>query len=103
MEKELLSIIETLQKYRHIHIGNHCTFYCDHKNLGFDHFRFERVRQWRAILEEFDYSFVYCPGKDNVVADMLSRYPTVPLTISGLQEVTTPQDFPFPATSSNMK
>jgi RNase H-like domain found in reverse transcriptase len=36
MEKELLSIIETSQQYRHILLGNHCTFYCDHKNLGFD-------------------------------------------------------------------
>jgi RNase H-like domain found in reverse transcriptase len=76
MEKELLSSIETSQQYRHILLGHHCTFYCDHKNLGFHSFKSERVCQWRAMLEEFDYSFVYCPGKDNIVADMLSRYPT---------------------------
>jgi hypothetical protein len=103
MEKELLSIIKTSQQYRHILLGNHCTFYCDHKNLGFDNFRSERVHRWKAILEEFDYSFVYCPGKDNVVADMLSRYATVPLTTSDFEEVTTLQDFSFPATSSNIK
>jgi RNase H-like domain found in reverse transcriptase len=63
MEKELLSIIETSQQYRHILLGSHCKFYCDHKILGFHHFKSERVRRWRATLEEFDYSFIYCPGK----------------------------------------
>ena len=28
MEKELLSIIETSQQYRHVILGNRCTFYC---------------------------------------------------------------------------
>jgi hypothetical protein len=72
MEKELLSIIETAQQYCHILLGSHCNFHCDHKNLGFHHFKSERVRRWRATLEEFDYSFIYCPGKDNTIADILS-------------------------------
>jgi RNase H-like domain found in reverse transcriptase len=103
MEKELLSIIETSQQYRHILLGNHCTFHCDHKNLGFHHFKSERVRQWRATLEEFDYSFVYCPGKDNIVADMLSCYPTISVDTLAFEEVTTLQNFSFPATILNIK
>jgi hypothetical protein len=75
MEKELLSIVETAQHYRHILLGGHWTFHYDHKNLGFQNFKSESVRRWRATLEEFQYSFVYCPGKDNCIADMLSQYP----------------------------
>jgi hypothetical protein len=73
MEKELLSVVETSQQYRHILLGNTCRFFCDHKNLGFHNFKSERVRRWRSTLEEFDYTFEYCPGKENTIADMLSR------------------------------
>ena len=95
MEKELLSIIETSQQYRHILLSNHCNFYCDHKNLGFDNFKSERVRRWRAILEEFDYSFNYCPGKENTIADMLSRYPITPVLTPNYEELTTLDDYSF--------
>jgi RNase H-like domain found in reverse transcriptase len=74
-EKELLSIFETSQQHCHILLQSHCKFYCNHKNLGFRHFKSECVRHWQATLEEFDYSFIYCPGKENTIADMLSRYP----------------------------
>jgi hypothetical protein len=53
MEKELLSISETAQNYRHILLGGNCTCHCDHKNLGFQNFKSERSRRWRATLEEF--------------------------------------------------
>ena len=103
MEKELLSIIETSQQYRHILLSNHCNFYCDHKNLGFDNFKSERVRRWRAILEEFDYSFNYCPGKENTIADMLSRYPITPVLTPNYEELTTLDDHSFPATTIKIK
>jgi hypothetical protein len=98
MEKELLSNVETAQHYRHILLGGHCTFHCDHKNLGFQNFKSERVRRWCATLEEFQYSFVYCPGKDNCIADMLSQYPITSVGTSTYEEVTTLQDSSFPAT-----
>jgi hypothetical protein len=56
MEKELLSVIETSQHYRHILLGSTCRFFCDHKNLGFHHFKSDRVKRWRSTLEEFDYT-----------------------------------------------
>jgi hypothetical protein len=98
MEKELLSIVETAQNYIHIILGGQCTFHCDQNNLGFQNFKSERVRRWRATLEEFQYSFVYCPGKDNCIADMLSRYPITSADTSTYEEVTTLQDSSFPAT-----
>jgi hypothetical protein len=103
MEKKLLSIIETSQTYCHILLGSHCNFYCDHKNLGFDNFKSERVRRWRALLEEFNYTFIYCPGKDNTIADMLSRYPMTVVNTSNFEEVTTIEDNYFPATTSEIQ
>jgi RNase H-like domain found in reverse transcriptase len=103
MEKELLSIIETYQQYCHILLGSHCKFYCKHKNLGFHHFKSEPVRRWRATLEEFDYSFIYCPGKDNTIADMLSCYPMTSIDTFAYEEITTLQDSSFPATTFNIK
>jgi hypothetical protein len=72
MEKELLSIVELAQEYRHMLLGMQCQFQCDHKNLGFKSFRSERVCCWRSTLEEFDYTFKYHPRKENTIADMLS-------------------------------
>jgi hypothetical protein len=33
MEKELLSIVELAQEYRHMLLGMQCQFHCDHKTL----------------------------------------------------------------------
>jgi transposase InsO family protein len=103
MEKELLSIVETSQQYRHILLGSHCNFFCDHKNLGFNNFKSERVRRWYATLEEFDYSFIYCPGKTNIIADMLSRYPMTAVTTSKYEEIMTIEENSFPATTKRIK
>lgn len=64
MEKELLSIVETTTHHRGILFGFKVNFHFDHKNLSFESFKSERVR-----LEEFDHTFKYTPGKDNVVAE----------------------------------
>ena len=69
-------------------LGMEIKFYCDHKNLGFDTFRSERVRRWRSTLEEFDYTFAYLPGKNNDIADMLSRYPISEVKSSALEQIT---------------
>jgi len=88
MEKELLSIIETATHHRGILIGFQIRFHSDHKNLSFERFQSERVLRWRLLLEEFNYEFKYTPGKDNVVADMLSRYPVINLNEKSFEELT---------------
>jgi hypothetical protein len=103
MEKELLSVIKTSQHYRHILPGSSCRFFCNHKNLGFHHFKSERFKCWRSLLEEFDYSFEYHPGKDNTIADMLSRYPMIEVTTNELEEVTTMEETSFPISSQAMQ
>jgi hypothetical protein len=71
--------------------------------LGFDNFKSEHVQRWRAILEEFDYSFTYCPGKDTTIANIVSRYPTITVDTSTYAEITTLEDNLFPATIAHLK
>ena len=87
MEKELLSIIESLENFRNILVGFKVIIHSDHKNLSFTTLKSERVRPWRLLLEEYDYVFKYTPSKDNFIADMISRYPlhsSLPFDISDL-------------------
>ena len=79
MEKELLSIIASLEHFLNLLLGFKIVIHSDHKNLSFNTFKSEHVHQCRLLLEEYDYTFVYTPGKDSFVVDLLSRYPTHPI------------------------
>lgn len=92
MEKELLSIVETAIQHKGILYGFKIFFHSDHKNLSFDNFQSKRVRRWRLLLEEFDYEFIYTPGKDNVMADMISRYPIIPVQQNDIEEMANVED-----------
>jgi hypothetical protein len=72
-EQEFLSIVETLNKT--MLYGYPLVIYTDNKNLTFEKFSSDRVTRWRLYTEEFNPKFIYLPGKDNVVADALSRLP----------------------------
>jgi len=87
MEKELLSIVETATHHRGILFGFKVNFHSGHKKLSFESFKSERVRRWRLLLEEFDYTFKYTPSKDNVVADMVSRYPIINVNEQAVHEM----------------
>ena len=98
MEKELLSIVETATHHRGILFGFKVNFHTDHKNLSFENFSSERVRRWRLLLEEFDFTFRYAPGKDNVVADMISRYPIINVneqTVHDMNNIDEDDEFPL--------
>jgi hypothetical protein len=71
--------------------------------LGFHHFKSEYICRWQAKLEEFDYTFIYCNGKDNTVTDMLSLYPMTTIETPNFEEITTLEDSSFPATTFNIK
>eukprot|EP00957_Ditylum_brightwellii_P175703 13378282-Ditylum_brightwellii.AAC.1 len=89
MEKELLSIVETTGQHHNLLLGFKVFFHSDHKNLSFDNFKSERVRQWCLLLKDYDYNFVYTPGKDNIIANMLSCYLMQDIGVHDIAEVST--------------
>ncbi len=50
--------------------------YTDHKNLIYNDLQTDRVLRWRLLLEEYGVDIRYIKGVKNIVADVLSRYPT---------------------------
>jgi transposase InsO family protein len=75
-ERELLSIVETLKEFRNILLGQQIVVYTDHKNLIYNDLQTDRVLRWRLLLEEYGVDIRYITGITNIVADVLSRYPT---------------------------
>ena len=51
--------------------------FTDHKNLTFKNFSSDRVTGWRLMAEEFNITWHYIEGPNNVVADALSRLPII--------------------------
>lgn len=77
-EQELLAIVWALQKWRYYLDGSHFIVYTDHATLR--HFPTQpkltgRQARWMEALQEYDFTFRYKPGKDNIVPDALSRRP----------------------------
>ena len=78
IEKELLSVVETLRTFRSMLLGARITVWTDHKNLthNLSSFTTQRVMRWRLLLEEFGPEFKYKKGTENCIADAMSRVPT---------------------------
>jgi hypothetical protein len=76
-EQELLSIVETLKEFRNILFGQDLVVHTDHLNIV--HGKLDsastssRVIRWRLLLEEYGPRYEHIAGKDNIVADALSR------------------------------
>ncbi|XP_058791051.1 uncharacterized protein LOC131664179 [Phymastichus coffea] len=77
-ELELLSIVYSIAKFREFLVGGTFEIVTDHKALTFLNstvFHNSRLIRWSLYLQQYSYTVVHCRGKDNTVADFLSRNP----------------------------
>ena len=77
-EKELLSIVRCLEKFRIYILGQPLTIITDNKALIFMnkcHLNNSRITRWILSIQEYNFDILHCKGKENIVADILSRYP----------------------------
>ncbi|GKD86244.1 putative reverse transcriptase domain-containing protein, partial [Tanacetum coccineum] len=73
---ELGAVVFALKIWRHYLYGTKCTVFNDHKSLQHILRQKElnmRQRRWLELLADYDCEICYHPGKENVVADALSR------------------------------
>lgn len=77
-EQEFYAIISCLKKFETYLRGSKVVITTDHKALLFvKNWKLynSRVTRWILYLEQFDYEIQHIAGKENIVADVLSRYP----------------------------
>jgi hypothetical protein len=72
-EQELLSIVETLKEFIDILLGQQVIVHTDHLNILYGKLSNDRITRWRLLLEESGPTYVHIAGKNNIVADALSR------------------------------
>ncbi|WVZ95634.1 hypothetical protein U9M48_041368 [Paspalum notatum var. saurae] len=75
---KLAAVVHALKIRRHYLIGNKCDIYTNHKSLKYIFTQSElnmQQRRWLELIKDYDYQLEihYHPGKQNVVADALSR------------------------------
>ena len=77
-DKEMLAIMHALAKFRQYLVGNMFRVRTDHNSLGFfleQKQLQERQQKWISKIQAYDFDIEYVRGKNNVVADALSRRP----------------------------
>ena len=75
-DMELTAIVFALKAWRHYLYGEQFEVFSDHKSLKYIFTQRElnmRQRRLMEYLEDYDFTLHYHPGKENVVADALSR------------------------------
>ncbi|KAL3701750.1 hypothetical protein R1sor_019772 [Riccia sorocarpa] len=75
-EREALAMVYAVKKFKPYLQGNKFVFFVDHQALTYIVNKVHitgRIARWLLLLQEFDFTVVYKPGKINILADQLSR------------------------------
>ncbi|MCO5613146.1 hypothetical protein L7F22_067422 [Adiantum nelumboides] len=75
---ELLAVVHALKHWRHLLLGVKLELRTDHQSLKYiftQPLLNNRQRRWIELLAEYDFDLKYLCGKENKVADALSRRP----------------------------
>jgi hypothetical protein len=94
MEKEILSIVATLEEFQGMLLGVDIHVFTDHKNLTFDTLKTQCVLRWRMKIVEFLPMLHYIEGPRNILADNLSRLNCLgtPAQIAGGKKLVEPTE-----------
>lgn len=79
-EQEALAIVYCCAKFRQYIIGHKTIAQTDHQALTFIRtcrLTSGRLTRWSLALQEYNLDIEYIPGKLNIIADTLTRYPRV--------------------------
>ena len=73
-EREAYAIYYCLVQLEHIIRDVKFVLRTDHKNLTFLNTSLkDKVKRWKLVVQHFDFDLEYIPGKQNTIADLLSR------------------------------
>ena len=75
-DMELVAIVFALKIWRYYLYGEQFKVFSNHKSLKYIFTRWDlnmKQRRWMEYLEDYDFTLHYLPGKENVVADAISR------------------------------
>ena len=79
-EKEAYAIVKSMQLFDYFLQGVKCTLCCNHKPLELfltRGMKIAKLDRWAMLLQEYDITFVHIKGKDNILADGISRLRTI--------------------------
>jgi hypothetical protein len=78
-DKEMLAIMHALAKFRQYLVGAKFIVKTNHNNLKYfleQKYLNERQQKWVRKIQAYDFDIEFVKGKNNVVADALSRRPS---------------------------